>query len=407
MRYLSSEIDRLFAEENKMCLIAGPRQVGKTTLAKHWLEEPDRPQAYFNWDIDSDRRSIIKYPDDFWMRKNSSLQTPVKLALDEIHKFPRWKRFLKGLYDSHGDNLRIMVTGSGKLDVYQKGGDSLFGRYQLYHLHPFTLGECLSDGKPFHPSPKSLLEEILRHPPTKAADENLRRLEKFTGFPEPLFAGSESRLRRWSRSHEQLIIREELRDLTRIRELGLIETLVSLLPERTGSPLSINSLREDVGVRFETIQNWLGALSRLFYLFSIRPYAGKLVRTLRREEKFYLFDYSVIEDAGARFETMTALHLRKLCDYWTETGQGDFQLHYVRDRERRETDFLISQDRQPFALVEVKLKGSNIDPSLRYFSDRLKPKYSMQIVREGEGFREAFVSKGILLTTAAQALAVM
>ncbi|MCL5034471.1 MAG: AAA family ATPase [Bacteroidetes bacterium] len=390
-----------------MCLIAGPRQVGKTTLAKHWLERPDLPQAYFNWDIDSDRRSILKYPDDFWKRKNSTVQTPVKLALDEIHKFPRWKRFLKGLYDSQGGNLRIMVTGSGKLDVYQKGGDSLFGRYQLYHLHPFTLGECLSNGKPFHPSPKSFFEEILRHPPTKAADENLRHLEKFTGFPEPLFAGSESRLRRWSRSHEQLIIREELRDLTRIRELGLIETLVSLLPERTGSPLSINSLREDVGVRFETIQNWLGALSRLFYLFSIRPYAGKLVRTLRREEKFYLFDYSVIEDVGARFETMAALHLRKLCDYWTETGQGDFQLHYVRDRERRETDFLISQDRQPFALVEVKLKGSNIDPSLRYFSDRLKPKYSMQIVREAEGFRDAFVSKGILLTTAAQALAVM
>lgn len=214
---------------------------------------------------------------------------------------------------------------------------------------------------------------------SRPAEEALKTLERFTGFPEPLFAESETRLRRWSRSHEQLIVREELRDLTRIRELGLIESLVGLLPERIGSPLSINALRQDLGVRFETVQNWLAALGRLFFLFTIRPYAGKLARTLRREEKAYLFDFSTIHEQGPRFENLVALHLLKLCNVWTDFGYGDFALCYVRDREKREVDFLIT--------------------------DRLKPRYSLQIVRTPEGFKSAFMTDGILLAPASQALA--
>ncbi len=235
----------------------------------------------------------------------------------------------------------------------------------------------------------------------------LETLERFTGFPEPLFAESESRLRRWSRSHEQLIIREELRDLTRIRELGLIESLVNLLPERIGSPLSINALREDLGVRFETVQNWLAALARLFFLFSIRPYAGRLVRTLRREEKVYLFDFTPIPEAGPRFENLVALHLLKVCHLWTEFGYGDFQLFYVRDREKREVDFLMTEREKPFALVEAKLTANDVDPSLPYFTERLKPRHAIQIVRKPERFKNAFMTDGVLLAPAAQALAAM
>lgn len=412
MRYLTAEIERLLAEEHKMCLIAGARQVGKTTLAKHLLAHTKHPSAYLNWDVESDRKLILRHPEDFWLRKEpSSPQSgTLRLALDEIHKFPRWKRFLKGLYDAHREDLEILVTGSGKLDVYQRGGDSLFGRYHLYHLHPFTLGEILS--RPalrdsFVSSPESFMQQIMESRNTAAAGDALQMLETFTGFPEPLFAESETRLRRWSRSHEQLIIREELRDLTRIRELGLIESLVTLLPERIGSPLSINALREDLDVRFETVQNWLVALTRLFFLFSIRPYAGKLARTLRREEKVYLFDFSTIDEPGPRFENLVALHLLKLCTLWTEYGYGDFQLFYVRDREKREVDFLITERDKPFALFEAKLTASDVDPSLRYFTERLKPRYSIQIVRTPEGFKSAFMTHGILLAPASQALAVM
>ncbi len=407
MRYLTAEIERLLAEERKMSLIAGPRQVGKTTLAKHLLTRSKQTSAYFNWDIAADRQLILKHPDDFWMRKEALTKPPLRLALDEIHKFPRWKRFLKGLYDAHRDNLQILVTGSGKLDVYQRGGDSLFGRYHLYHLHPFTVGELLSPDRSFVSTPDSFVEQILDSESTSAHTEALEAIERFTGFPEPLFAESEARLRRWARSHEQLIIREELRDLTRIRELGLIESLVSLLPERIGSLLSVNALRENLQVRFETVQNWLASLERLFFLFTIRPYAGKLARTLRREEKVYLFDFTAIRDSAARFENLVALHVLKLCHLWTESGHGDFQLFYVRDREKREVDFLITEHRRPFALIEAKLTASEVDSSLRYFTERLKPKYSIQIVRTPDRFKNAFETHGILLTPASQALAVM
>jgi len=406
MRYLDTEIERLLAEEQKMVFISGPRQVGKTTLARHLLKDASGSSAYFNWDVDSDRKLILESPGDFWLRDKESMKSPTRVALDEIHKFPRWKRFLKGLYDAHHTQLQILVTGSGKLDVFQRGGDSLFGRYQLYHLHPFTLGEFLSSGDP-PPAPKVFFQQIVDHPAPAGAEEGLKTLERFTGFPEPLFAESDTRLRRWSRSHEHLIIREELRDLTRIRELGLIESLVTLLPERVGSPLSVNALREQLGVRFETVQAWLKALERLFFLFAIRPYAGKLSRTLRREEKAYLFDFSTIPEPGPRFENIVALHLLKLCDNWNDLGYGDFSLHYVRDREKREVDFLITERAKPFALVEAKLTSSEVDPSLRYFTQRLKPRHAIQIVRAPQRLPHAFISEGVLMTPAAKILAMM
>ncbi|MBM4169123.1 MAG: ATP-binding protein [Ignavibacteria bacterium] len=416
MRYLTAEIERLLAEELKMCFVAGPRQVGKTTLAKHHLTLTKSPSTYFNWDVESDRKLILRSPEDFWLRRSTSAEprkeagrrkSRIRLALDEIHKFPRWKRFLKGLHDAHSIDLDILVTGSGRLDVYQRGGDSLFGRYQIYHLYPFTVGELLSADRAFLATPDTFVRQILESRNSDTAQEALRTIETFTGFPEPLFAESETRLRRWSRSHEQLIVREELRDLTRIRDLGLIESLADLLPDRIGSPLSINALREDLAVRFETVQNWLAALDRLFYLFSIRPYAGKLARTLRREEKIYLFDFSTISDAAARFENLVALHLLKLCSAWTDFGYGDFGLSYVRDREKREVDFLITERGKPFALVEAKLTAADVDPSLSYFAERLKPRYAVQIVRTPDRFNSAFVNRGVLLAPATQALAVM
>jgi predicted AAA+ superfamily ATPase len=183
--------------------------------------------------------------------------------------------------------------------------------------------------------------------------------------------------------------------------------MASLLPERVGSPLSINSLKEDLGVNFTTVQGWLGALERLYYLFKIRPYAGRLARTLRREEKVYLFDFSVIEDWGAKFENVVAIHLHRLCDAWTDWGFGDFDLYYVRDREKREVDFLITESRRPYALVETKLRASAIDPSLKYFTDRLKAKYAVQVVRHPQGFENIFVSRGMICVSATHFLSLI
>ncbi len=338
MRYLAPEIARFFSEEAKMAFVAGPRQVGKTTLAQHILAQAKMDAFYFNWDIESHRKEIIKNPEDFWKR---------------------------------------------------------------------SAGEMLRPDRNTVLSPEEFWQNLKHGSPRAEASEGLRDLEVLTGFPEPLFSGNESRLRRWRRSYQALVIREDLRDLTRIREIGLIETLVTLLPERIGSPLSVNTLREDLGVAFMTVQAWLETLERLYFLFKIRPFAGRLPRTIRREEKIYLFDFSVIENPGAKFENLVALHLRKLCDAWTDWGFGDFFLYYIRDREKREVDFLITEGKKPYALVEAKLAASAVDSNLRYFADRLKPRYSVQVVREPKGFKSVFTSAGVMITPATHFLSLL
>ncbi len=379
MRYILSSVEEAL-QDGEMAFVAGPRQVGKTTFAKSLLRDPER--GYFTWDLETHRRQILRAPDGFWVAATGRAKP--RIVLDEIHKYPRWKRFLKGLFDTRGKAVQIIVTGSGRLDVYQKGGDSLLGRYRLDRLHPFTVGELLASGHQSILTPSQLDERLAALSSVSGAREALDRIERFTGFPEPLFAGRDEKLRRWRRSRRDLVLREDLRDLTRIREIGLIDQLVAMMPERVGSPLSVNALREDLGVAFDTAKAWIGALERLYYLFELRPFAGKLARTLRREAKIYLFEPTVIEDPGAHFENLVALHLLKLVDAWNDRGLGDYALWYVRDKEHREVDFLITERRKPYLLMEAKLSDEQISPALRYFAQRLQPKHALQLVRRGD-----------------------
>jgi predicted AAA+ superfamily ATPase len=378
VRYVAAALEEALAER-KMGLVAGPRQVGKTTLARSLLSDPRT--SYFTWDLDRDRRRILRADGAFWAIPPSPARA--RIVLDEIHKYPRWTRFLKGLFDTNRDDVEIIVTGSGRLDVYQKGGDSLLGRYLLHRLHPFTVGELLAGGHQDVITPEQLDDCLGGADLVPGAGEALAQIERFTGFPEPLFAGRVDRLRRWRRARRDLVLREDLRDLTRIRELGLIDHLVALLPERVGSPLSVNAIREDLGVAYETAKAWLATLGRLYFLFELRPFAGQLARTLRREAKVYLFDFTEIDAAGDRFENVVALHLLKLVDAWNDRGHGDFALWYVRDKERREVDFLVTERRRPYLLLEAKLDDEQPTPALRYFRDRLRPRHAVQLVREG------------------------
>jgi len=369
-----------------MAFVCGPRQVGKTTLSRHILEKEGLAQGYFNWDIEKDRREILKGKEDFWRKRLGSARNPC-LVLDEIHKYPRWKKFLKGLFDSIGKETRILVTGSGRLNIYQRGGDSLFGRYHLFRMMPLTVGEVLSGGKEVE-IPEESVTQLLNaatFAQGKEASEAFEQLFQLNGFPEPFYSGESKTLVRWRREHRELILREDLRDLTRIRDIGLIDALVGLLPERIGSPLSLNALREDMDVSFNTVKNWIQTLDFLYYVFTIRPFSGKLARTLKKEAKIYLFDTSVIESEGARFENVVALHLLKACYVWSDFGFGDYSLHYVRDKEKRETDFLIAENGKPWMLVECKLSGTGADSSLHYFSEALKPRYVFQVVRDLAG----------------------
>lgn len=344
-RYLASAVRRDLAR--KMVLVAGPRQVGKTTLA---LALPGGRAGYLNWDVADDRERILRRqlpPGKLWL-------------FDEIHKYRHWRNYLKGLYDGRPRGQRILVTGSGRLDLYRFGGDSLQGRYHLLRLHPFSIAE-IGASRP----------------------EDLQHLLRLGGFPEPFLSGSETEARRWSREHRTLLVREEVTALERIHDLGHLELLMLRLPELVGAPLSANALREDLQVSHRALSGWLAALERLYALFRIAPLGAPRIRAVKKLQKHYHFDWTAVPGDPARFENLVASHLLKWVHYVQDTEGRDLELRYFRDVEGREVDFVITERRQPTLLVECKWGDAALDSSLRYLKARFPAAAAWQISATG------------------------
>lgn len=338
-RYLTPPVRAALVR--KMAFIGGPRQVGKTTMALAEIARgaDETHPAYLSWDhpVHAARLRQAELPPD----------EPL-LVLDEIHKYARWRALVKGIYDTEKSWRKIIVTGSARLDYYRKGGDSLAGRYRYFRLHPFSLRELASE--PGAPELDALL--------------------KFGGFPEPLFAQSETEHRVWQRERMARVIRDDLRDLERVREISLLELLADLLPSRVGSPLSVRSLREDLQVDHKTAERWLLMLENVYVCFRISPYGPPRVRAVKKERKLYLWDWSVVDDAGARFENLVASQLLKYC-HWMEDTQGHaMELRFLRDTDRREVDFVVMKDRRPLFAVECKSGDKAISPAIHYFAAR-------------------------------------
>jgi predicted AAA+ superfamily ATPase len=369
MRYLDKILEQ-FADD-KFVLLSGPRQVGKTTLAKEWLK--NKNGLSLNWDIPEDREILLK---PTFMK---SIETEA-LVLDELHKYARWKSWLKGLYDKKASILKVLVTGSARLDVFQKSGDSLLGRYELLRLHPFSIGE-LTHGT-LVPPPKDWLNLGSTE---KSVHLTWQQLETRSGFPEPFFKNDELQHRRWSTRRRELLIREDLREISQIRTISLVEQLAILLPYRVGSPLSINSLREDLQVAHDTVSDWLHALERLYFCFRISPYSKKMVRSLKKEQKLYLWDWSQLEDPGARFENMVASHLLKSIHAWNDVGYGQFELKYWRNLEKREVDFVVTNNQKPLVLIECKKTDTVPSEALLRLGTMLQEVPQIQLI-DNEGY---------------------
>lgn len=374
-RYLQSALDELAFSDGKMAFVSGPRQCGKTTLAKNLLKEREAGR-YLNWDDVEFRRA--------WARAPKSLVPLFEgarplMVLDEIHKDRRWKSALKGVYDTLELPCDILVTGSARLGLYHKGGDSLLGRYRHFRLHPFSLRELRT---PVPSPPDSLLEGLfLGGDETAPATGNeVDDLMALGPFPEPLLSGSERKARIWRRQRRELIIREDLRDLSRIPDLARIEMMAALLPERVGSPLSLNALRETLEVSYDAVKRWLRHLEDLYYLFPVRPWHRSIARSLKKEAKVYFWDFSEVEAEGARFENLVAVHLLKACHYWTDTGEGSFDLWYLRDKEKREIDFLVTRDGKPWLPVEAKWRETAPSAHWRAFLPALECGRGVQVV---------------------------
>ena len=338
LRYLSPHIDR--ALKRKMVFIGGPRQVGKTTLSLNYLSPSSiRNPQYLNWDFADDKSRILK---------NQIPLTGPRVVLDEIHKYHKWRNLLKGLYDKYHEEHSFIVTGSARLDYFRKGGDSLLGRYRYFRLHPFSL------------------TEFSKNPSAK----ELKQLLKFGGFPEPLFHMNESEHRIWQRERMQRVISEDLRDLESVKEISLVLLLAEILPTKVGSPLSLNSLSEDLEVSQPTVKRWIELLSLLYYSFLVSPFGTARIRAVKKLQKLYLWDWSLVEEDGFRFENLVASHLLKYCHFLEDTEGFKMELRYLRDTDGREIDFVVLKDRKPLFAVECKSGEKELSKHIEYFRQR-------------------------------------
>lgn len=345
-RYLTKQVKRDLKQ--KMVFVAGPRQVGKTTLSQSLAGAGN---GYLNWDVAEHREKILK----------RELPTSRLWIFDEIHKYRQWRNYLKGLYDNRRALQQILVTGSGKLDFYRFGGDSLQGRYHLLRLHPFSTLELGLD-----------------------KNQQLHELLSLGGFPEPFLRGNRTEARRWSREYRSRLINEEVVSLERVQDLGQLELLMLRLPELVGSPLSINAIREDLQISHKTAAAWLDILERLYAIFRLPPFGSPKIRAVKKERKHYHFDWSVVDNDAARFENLIACHLLKWVHYQQDSEGLDLELMYFRDTDRREVDFVITERQQPKIIVECKWMDRNIDRSLRYLKTKFPKADAWQLSATGK-----------------------
>ncbi len=361
-RYLEEFIKRDL--EKKMVLVSGPRQVGKTTLSRQLFGS----YAYLNFDSGPDREMIRRLE---WDRK-------AKLVIfDELHKMKNWKSWLKGVYDTEGIPPAILVTGSARLDLYRRGGDSMAGRFFSYRLHPLSVRE---------------IRDYLQEKPEDAVHQLLR----LGGFPEPYLGKDEEAARRWRRTHIDTIIRQDILDLESVRDLKSVEILIDLLRTRVGTPISMNSLADDLQVSPHTVGHWLRILEQLCVVFPVRPFHRNIARSLLKAPKYYFYDVGdVKDDLGARLENLVATALLRELHLIEDTTGKKTALHYLRDKEKHEADFLAVIDGRPVLMAEVKSGDDSFERSLFHFR-RYFP--SVRTVQTVLGLKRRKSSEGVEMT---------
>lgn len=356
--------------------MSGPRQSGKTTFAKMLLKQFQQG-IYRNWDIVTHQKQIVTSP-YFFQNENRTSDDLFLVVLDELHKYPKWKQYVKGCYDGFNEDYCFFITGSGRLDLFKKGGDSLFGRYFAIRLFPFTLGELAQKEISYEKTAEAIYSGFA-HAEFRDIYE---QLYQFSGFPEPFIKADTRFYHLWNNERRKTLIKEDIRDAYMIKEIAHVEILASLLSTKIGSPLSINSLKDDIGTSFDSVKRWLSILEQFYYVFFIRAYNRKLSRALKKEQKAYLYNWVEVEEPGIRFENMVALHLYKTIHLWNETGCGKFELFYVRDKDGREVDFLVVEGTLPVFIIECRFNDTEISKNLLYYQKKISVPYAIQLVHQ-------------------------
>lgn len=346
--------------QKKMVLLAGPRQAGKTTLAKMIAQE-FKSYIYLTYDRSEDRKIILN---------ESWIPSTELIILDEIHKMPKWKNYLKGVYDTKLPHQKILVTGSARLEIFNQVGDSLAGRYFLHRLMPLSPKEC---------------DKV--HV-TYTLDHFLER----SGFPEPFLADDLIDAKRWRLQYVDSLLRIDVLDFENIHNLNAIRLVFELLRDRVGSPISYSSIAEDVAISPNTVKKYIQILEALYIIFRVVPFSHNIARSLLKEPKIYFFDTGLVRgNNGVKFENFIATCLLKHVLANIDYEAKSYTLNYLHTKERREVDFALTIDKQIEKIIEVKYANNSINPNLLYFHK----KYNLQAIQVVKELKHEKIEHGI------------
>jgi predicted AAA+ superfamily ATPase len=351
-RYLH---DRIAADlDRKLVILTGPRQVGKTTLARQ-IMATRTPAQYLNWDVAEDRAIL---------RRGSWSRQARLLVMDEIHKMPGWKTWLKGVVDARPPEQALLVTGSARMETFRQSGESLAGRYFAWRLHPISVGEWCAHADV---SPEAALRHLIRR----------------GGFPETCLAATDEEADRWRAQYATDLVREDVLEFSRLHEVKTMRLFLDVLRGRVGAPLSLASIARDLAVAPGTLRRYLDILQALYIVFTVQPWHRNVARATLQAPRVYFFDTGMVRgDDGTRLENAVATMLLRHVHFRRDALGRDTGLHYIRTKDGAEVDFAISEDDALTHLIECKLADPAVHRPLARFAETFASAQAVQLVAE-------------------------